>query len=213
MSILLMRRRAQPLSPNEGNLVFYDKLVGDGVAYINTEYYPNGLDSFAWDAEPPKYVNKFVFGCKSTKLNIGALVYYADESYYLVGPTAAKLIYEDNTTRMTRQMAVVSVDGAYKRNLFNGNVKVELSPVGSYVSAVSTTPLLVYACQKSATDTSADRIYSGAIRSFSITDIDGNIVMSLKPCVWNGEAGMWDEVSGKFFGNSATKGKFDVAND
>lgn len=111
-------------------------------------------------------------------------------------------------------MAVVLEDGAYIRKLVkDGDVVAELGSVGSYVSAVSTTPLLVCACQKSATDTSADRIYNGAIRSFSITDIDGNTIMSLKPCTYYGEAGMWDEVGNKFYGNAAASGEFSVAND
>lgn len=206
--------RIHPLSEIEGSLVFYDKLVGDGTAYINTEYYAKGLDSFAWDVEPPTSYNKYVFGCKNTKLNLGALTYATHQTYYLVGSTTANMIKENNSARITRQMVVVSEDGAYKRKLIKGgNVVAELGSVGSYASAVSTTPLLVYACQKSATDTSADRIYNGAIRSFSITDIDGNTIMSLKPCTFAGEAGMWDEVNGKFYGNAATGGEFSVAND
>jgi hypothetical protein len=59
-----------------------------------------------------------------------------------------------------------------------------------------------------------EKFYKGAIRSLVITDAKtGNTIMSLKPCTFAGEAGMWDEVNGKFYGNAATSGEFSVAND
>ena len=78
--------------------------------------------------------------------------------------------------------------------------------------ATATQSLRVFGSIKS--DGAMEKIYNGAIRSLIITDARTNEVkLKLKPCSWNGEAGMWDEVNGKFYGNAATSGEFSVAND
>lgn len=206
--------RIHPLSEIEGSLVFYDKLVGDGFAHINTEYYPKGTDSFAWDAERPKYYNKFIFGSKSSAFNVGALASNETQTYYLVGPTTATAVSEDNSQRVVRSMQVLAIDGSLHRVLTDNGVQTkDFGALGSYADKTSSSPLLLFACQISQSSASPDRLYQGAIHSFAITDIDGNTIMSLKPCTWNGEAGMWDEVGNKFYGNAVARGEFSVAND
>ena len=206
--------RIHPLSEIEGSLVLYDKLVGDGTAYIKTEYYPNGTDGFAWSADRPINWNKFIFGCKSSALNLGVLPINESQTYYLVGSAGATAVTEDNRPTITRELIVTQIDGSLHRVLVDNGVQTkDFGAVGSYEGKTSSAPLLLFSCQTNATNATADRIYNGTIRSFSINDIDGNTIMSLKPCTWNGEAGMWDEVNGKFYGNAATSGEFSVAND
>lgn len=203
-----------PLSEIEGSLVFYDKLVGDGTAYINTEYYAKGTDGFAWSADRPTNWNKFIFGCKSSALNLGVLPINESQTYYLVGSAGATAVTEDNRPTITRELIVTQIDGSLHRVLTdNGEQTKDFGAVGSYADKTSSAPLLLFSCQTNATNATADRIYNGTIRSFSITDIDGNTIMSLKPCTFAGDAGMWDEVNGKFYGNAATSGEFSVAND
>lgn len=206
--------RIHPLSEIEGSLVFYDKLVGDGTAYINTEYYAKGTDGFAWSADRPTNWNKFIFGCKSSALNLGVLPINESQTYYLVGSAGATAVTEDNRPTITRELIVTQIDGSLHRVLTdNGEQTKDFGAVGSYADKTSSAPLLLFSCQTNATNATADRIYNGTIRSFSITDIDGNTIMSLKPCTFAGDAGMWDEVNGKFYGNAATSGEFSVAND
>jgi hypothetical protein len=206
--------RIHPLSEIEGSLVFYDKLVGDGTAYINTEYYAKGTDSFAWDAEKPTSWNQFIFGTKSSALNLGALPVNIQQTYYLVGSAGATAVSEENSQRVARTMQVLTIDGSLHRVLTDNGVQTkDFGVVGSYAEKTSSAPLLLFACQLNATNAAADRLYKGAIRSFSITAIDGNTIMSFRPCTWNGEAGMWDEVNGKFYGNAAASGEFTAAND
>lgn len=38
-------------------------------------------------------------------------------------------------------------------------------------------------------------------------------VRDFRPCTYNGEAGLWDMVEGKFYGNANTQGSFSVGND
>ena len=209
--------RIHPLSEIEGSLVFYDKLVGDGTAYINTEYYPKGTDTFDYDVTPKTTNAKFVWGVKSNSISLGEFLYTKDSSYFLYGPTAARDIGMANVGRLQRQLRVtLSDNGQYFRVISAGDTSVNLAQgTGSYFSATAENPLLLFACQQTAgTGSFPDsRRSDGALWSFKITDIDGNTIMSLKPCTFVGEAGMWDEVNGKFYGNAASSGEFSVAND
>jgi hypothetical protein len=213
--------RIHPLSEIEGSLVFYDKLVGDGTAYINTELLPNSFDNYEWKADPPMYVNKFIFGAKSTNQSALALVYSEGESYYLYtghGQDPIQVLQE-NYDFMHRALRLYQrqSDGIWVRELCNfvtGNIKILGEGGDTENEYIGTLPLLLFACNKSTTNAAADRIYRGAILSFIVTDSRTNEVrMSLKPCTWNGEAGMWDEVGNKFYGNADTSGEFSVAND
>ena len=206
-----------PLSEIEGSLVFYDKLVGDGTAYINTEYYPKGTDTFDYDVTPKTTNAKFVWGVKSNSISLGELLYTKDSSYFLYGPTAARDIGVANVGRLQRKLKVtLSDNGQYFRNILAGDTSVNLAQgTGSYFSATAENPLLLFACQQAAATGSYPdgRRSDGTLWSFKITDIDGNTIMSLKPCTWNGEAGMWDEIGNKFYGNAAASGEFSAAND
>lgn len=206
--------RIKPLSEIEGGAVFYDKLVGDGVAYINTQYFAKGTDSFAWDVTPPSTFNKFVFGTKSISLCLGSLTYTKESSYYLTGANNAEQVYQDNSNRKMRSMVVTKVGDTYQRDILtDGEVLHTFGQDSTYSQARSDTPILLFACQYSTGLTSPDRIYNGSIYAFSITDIDGNIIMSLRPCTYGGEAGMWDEIGGKFYGSASSSGSFTAAND
>ena len=209
--------RIRPLSEIEGSLVFYDKLVGDGTAFINTEYYPKGTDTFDYDVTPKTTNSKFVWGVKSNSISLGELLYTKESSYFLYGPTAARDVGVANVGRLQRKLQVtLSDNGQYFRTISAGNTLVNLAQgTGSYFSATAENPLLLFACQQSvATGSYPDgRRSDGALWSFKITDIEGNTIMSLKPCTWNGEAGMWDEVGGKFYGSATTAGAFTAEND
>ena len=211
-----------PLSEIEGSLVFYDKLVGNGTAYIKTDLMPNSFDNYEFDVSRAKNWNRFVFGSKSNKMSVGAVIYSGNQTFYLYTPnsTASTEVAMGNGERMHRGLRTISLgDGKYRREeyrLHDGNKDEVRTLIAStsIVDETSTMPLLVLACNVNASSNTPERIYDGAIYSFIVTDSRTNEVrMSLKPCTWNGEAGMWDEVNGKFYGNSSTSGEFSVAND
>ena len=208
--------RIHPLSEIEGSLIFYDKLVGDGTAYINTEYYPSSWDNVEWDADKPNSYNRQMFGEKSSALSIANLVYSATQTYYCYKLTVStNLINEDNTGRQHRMLRIVDLGGGtYRREvadlILGTSNTIEASWSGK--DATATQSLRVFGSNKS--DGAMEKIYNGAIRSLIITDARTNEVkLNLKPCTWNGEAGMWDEIGNKFYGNAATSGEFSVAND
>ena len=45
----------------------------------------------------------------------------------------------------------------------------------------------------------------------SIVRVNGVVVQNLRPCTYNGEAGMWDTVTDTFIGNASGSGTFTVA--
>ena len=208
--------RIHPLSEIEGSLVFYDKLVGDGVAYINTESYPTSWDNVEWDADAPSVYNKYIFGCKSSVLSVANLVYSATQTYYNYKPsTSATTINEDNAKRQRRTLRIVDLgNGSYRREVadLDSGVVNSIDAGWSGKDVVATNALRVFCSTTSAG--ANEKFYKGAIRSIIITDAKtGNTIMSLKPCTFAGEAGMWDEVNGKFYGNAAASGEFTAAND
>lgn len=207
--------RIHPLSEIEGSLVFYDKLVGDGTAYINTEYYPTSWDNVEWDADAPSVYNKCIFGCKSSVYSVANLVYSATQTYYNFKISGSTLINEDNTKRQRRTLRIVDLgNGSYRREVadLDSGVANVIDTGWSGNDVVATNALRVFCSITSAG--ANEKFYKGAIRSLVITDAKtGNTIMSLKPCTFAGEAGMWDEVNGKFYGNAATGGEFSVAND
>lgn len=212
--------RIHPLSEIEGGVVFYDKLVGDGVAYLKTDLMPNSFDNYELDVEPASSVNKFIFGSKSTLLYCGALAYGRSVSYYLYNgnnTSAATQVTCNNTIRTHRMLRMVSLgEGEYRREVFDfdtGDIYV-LKSTEITTEVIGKIPILVFCCNASVSSDKADRIYNGAIRSFKVTDARTNeIRMSLRPCTYYGEAGMWDEVSGKFYGSESTNGAFTAEND
>lgn len=207
--------RIHPLSEIEGSLVFYDKLVGDGVAYINTEYYPTSWDNVEWDADAPSVYNKYIFGSKSSVYSIANLVYSATQTYYNFKISGSTLINEDNTKRQRRTLRIVDLgNGSYRREVadLDSGVANAIDTGWSGKDVVATNALRVFC--STTTAGANEKFYKGAIRSIIITDAKtGNTIMSLRPCIFAGEAGMWDEVGNKFYGNAATSGEFSVAND
>lgn len=186
-----------------GELIFYEKLIGDGTAYINTGApYVEGY-TYAARLCIPQTTNSWVMGAwtsnkgltvtrngnyvrlrlntaDTTAVSIGSdVVGYHDIDF--VFTTQSNISYTlDNTTINTG------------RNVSNGGSNVFLFGYSSG-AAVGT-----YARNPS------------SFQSYTVKDESLNEVMHLVPCTYNGEAGMWDLVSQTFFGNAASSGQFTV---
>ena len=97
----------------------------------------------------------------------------------------------------------LSVDGLYRDGVLISKPKSDIattwtSPREMYLfsinrgNAVTVNKTALYYC----------RIYD-----------NGVLVRDYKPCLYNGEAGLWDSVEGKFYGNANNTGTLTVGND
>lgn len=186
-----------------GELVFYEKLIGDGVAYINTGApYVEGY-TYAARLCIPQTTNSWVMGAwtgnkgvtvtrngnyvrlrlntaDTNAVSIGSdVVGYHDIDF--VFTTQSNISYTlDNTTVNTGRMASNGGSNVFLFGYSSG------AAVGTYARNPS------------------------SFQSYTVKNESLNEVMHLVPCTYNGEAGMWDLVSQTFFGNAASSGQFTV---
>lgn len=201
--------RIHPLSEIEGNngVTLYDRLYGDGVAYIQTEYFLKGnetIESVAmnsyvdrnnkplWGAYDGTRKTELLTGGDSQSSQIQWVIYYGSSSYvasaYLSTNNRPKVLYALTPSQF-------GFDGLYS------------SHSGSSIGINA--PFCIFADY-------AEREYKwkGWIGSVIITDTGTSEVLAkFTPASYNGEAGMYDEISGKFYGNAAASGAFYVENE
>ena len=221
----LLRRRAMiaaggsPTPPPTPTPVFYDYLVFDGTAYIDI----SGLSV-------PSDFSVFVrLGNETNKA--------AQRLFYFYGsPNGFSAILNSSTTSTTRCFGIYyggssAASGnrtlAFSTTAYSffltpkrfgwGNTaytftKGNSTPTGNLILGMN--------------NTGSGNPYSGTMKSFRIygsdaqdvtnaTDLfnDYTPVYTLKPCTYNGEAGMWCEETSTFFGNTAGAGTLSVRND
>ena len=192
--------------------VFYDKLVFDGVAHIDTDYVLPEM-------------------C-SVRVNLGGETNKAAQRVFRASTNGLiQMHYDSNTTSDTRSVTVyydsTTVSGRQTRG-FSQSLYFWMTP--SYFGWGNTAHPLT---RGSSHPTGVLQIggwnsgnpYSGWMSTFrvwgsnaqnatSAYDLDNySSVASFRPCTYNGEAGLWYVEGNKFFGNTAGAGTLTVANN
>ena len=205
-------------TPPTPTLVFYDRLVFDGTAYIETDIIPDANASF--------YVR---IGNEATK---------AAQRYFFLqttnsGYTGATL--GSGTTSTTRQFGIFY--GSTSSLSSNKNLSFSSYPfIGFFltpkrfgwgntaytITKGSQTPSVALVIGY--TPTYTGQPFTGKMGPFKIYGSDAQDVTSasgfdsytpaytLKPCTYGGEAGLWCEELSKFYGNTAGAGTLTVEN-
>lgn len=214
---LMNRRRAIQSSPSRYNpledVVFYSELVGDGAAYIVVpDFYMQRWDSVEVEYSTNTQAAAFLFGSR-----------WGNSITWLISPNSGGIFYSNwfdaNSTNEPMSMMSQAVFGenlVAKTNLAYSNVQNGLRRIyyqnGVAVLAVATgnesdeytAPLYIFASNQSSLSLVDSRILQGSILSFVVKDYYGNVKMDLKPCTYQGEAGMWDSISLQFFRNAGS---------
>ena len=216
---LFMRRRAISSNPVTNPLkdyVFYEKLKGDGVAYIDTQYYPSSYDNFivTFDATGIGDSLKLVMGSRESA---------SGKQMFLSAPRGSAFctrFYNGDAVDIQLQSGVnkaiiqllpndagkyvvenITIDGFFNRTL---------SSRGSEPSEYNLRfPLMLFASNTMGTSAIDSRTFNGSIMEVKIYDArTQEVKRSWKPCTYKGVPGLYEEVEGIFYGNSNSQGQF-----
>lgn len=196
-------------------LKFYDYLQNDGVAYINTLIAPKDIDEFYIDAIIYDFVGSSALntilgmrlGYERPSLRLGLnkspqymIINYGDgyKQKNVINPYTLGSNFKINFTR--NQITVTTiVGGTYSYNLEEQTYE---GCTGS---------MMLFSQRENTSESSVYRL-KGKVYSLSFSN-NGTLVRDYKPCLYKGEAGLWDSVEGKFYGNANNTGKLTVGND
>ncbi len=181
-------------------------LRSDGTAYINTGVAVTSNDVLEikfYAGAPSTNGNYFLWGWRasgSTGTSNGNVQgFCAKDSSNYKRVSIAVGGYMNNTTNATfDELHIIKMDFANNTAYIDG-VTYSSTPQVNFPTAISGLPLILYAFNNQGTP--AGTCYSGFyIKSCTITR-NGNKILDLVPCTYNGVAGMWDKVSNTFFGS------------
>ena len=177
---------------------YYDYLQNDGVAYIDTEIYGSGDISTEFKFRNLGSANRFI--CGGTGNYTPVIVQsnnWFNTRYTNVGDSIVTTIVliqvdqNDHTIRFNFNNSILWDGVEYASNLSIKNDTKTLYLFSSSGTQYTATARIYYC-----------RIYD-----------NGTLVRDYKPCLYNGEAGLWDLVEGKFYGNANNTGTLTVGND
>lgn len=212
------------------DLVFYDWIKGDGVAYIDIYNYV--------DPEPPANQRDLTIVCRPDTLNgyvFGMHFMVHDDTYgtYEYGSYGCGM-YRQAAGTMVKYYSYLNYSdfssyssGSKYTITYKGGQPGRVIGLKDGTQVISSTQQkimipMVLGCFDFVTynytfnqwtHTSNNRD-AGYIWSIVYKDrVTGLDLMDLRPCTYNGAAGLWDIVSGTFYGNSNTSGTLTVGND
>lgn len=223
MDTLLRRREmiasgATPTPPTPPGVVFYDKLVFDGTAYIDTDIIPDALASY-----------RVILGNETTKAAQRYFAVQADNT------TTIGIFLSSNTTSTNRNFAVYY--GASQAVSTNRNMNFSYATMALWMTPYkfgfgsnsysftkgSNAPVGGLVLGMNAGHTGQP--FTGEMETFRVYGSDAQNVTSntefnsytpaytLRPCTYNGEAGMWCVETSTFYGNTAGAGTLSVENN
>lgn len=186
---------------------FFNKLVGDGKAYIKTDYYMSNYDRITVKFDKVG-VDQIILASKSTPFSTIMVPSQITKGYAAWQNDATLLIFSSGNV----SLGMYESEGIYAAKIVSGN---NTSVVNNYETAptevVSTFPLYVFAGNLKDSFDLDTRFYTGGISHITITDSrTGEVKLDLRPVVKRGEnkKGMLDMVTGKFYGNANSEGAF-----
>ena len=197
-------------------LVFYDRIKFDGTAYIETDITPSENASFRVNLgnETLKAAQRY-FGCACTSGSIVVIL-----SSATTNTTRTLNVYYGQSGASGSTTIGFSTDSffffltphkfGYASNSYNVSAGAGV-PNGNLILGYNSTK----SGQAYTGTMGIFRVYgSDAQNATSQGDLFNNYTAeyTLKPCTYDGEAGMWCEELNKFYGNSAGSGTLTVYN-
>lgn len=181
--------------------VFYDKLIGDGVAYVKTDLLPTTTGTFY---------------AEFANVQEGCRVFYTTGSggyFQLIAKSSGStdcgnassghIIMTKGILNLPRcvaiypptSMSVEDMDG--NRILaYTGGTRLSTSRIKLSCKNIS----FLYGA-------------AGELYGFRGESSSGDLLYKLRPCTYGRKVGLWDEVKGVFYGNAKADGTLTVAND
>lgn len=198
----------------EGEIMYYDKLVGDGVAYIDTDipYDPTTRVRVDFDNS----ANKSWYTIIGVNETWGRQTYFSVTSnlYYYVlariatqGDHNAAQVFDD--TRFTAgNRHKLNINLATEEAYFDGHDPVNAVGDGAHPT---TGNWRMFGMNGSYTK----NVTNYTLYGFSVYSADDDTILyNLVPCTFDSTPGMYDTINRKFYGNSNPDGgNFTVSND
>lgn len=177
----------------------YDYLENTNTAYINTLISdPNIRVELVCEYTEVKSSSQVMFG----KGGSGGDWFGSNNGSWAIGVTTEYKITSD-TLQKTSINLEYSKSGSNQSLVLtiNGNSVTRTATAASYNN-------FIIFNSSGYTFPSLAKLYSA-----KIYDENDNLLVNLKPCTYNGEAGLWDMVNGVFYGNANSSGAFTVGNE
>ena len=224
MDALLRRRQmmlaggGSPTPPTPTWLVFYDRLIFDGTAYIETDIIPDSNDSYrvTLGNETQKKAQRYFLLATENSGFTGVFLGSSTNStkrYFSVyyGSTSTKATPTMNFSTTETTVWLTPHKFGYGSTATSTFTKGSNAPSGPLVIGQSPSGV----GQPFTGRMGWFRVYgSDAENCAKSTDFDSYTPKYfLRPCTYNGEAGLWCEETRKFYGNSAGSGTLTVLNN
>lgn len=194
---------------------FYDYLQNDGKSFIETNIAPKDIDEFYIDATIYDFV-----GSSAINTILGMRIGYEKPSLRLhlsKSPQTMMINYGDDY-KQKPLINPYTLGSNFKINFTRNQITVTTIAGGTYSYNLEeqtydgcTTSMILFSQRENTNEASVYRL-KGRVYSLSFSN-NGTLVRDFKPCLYNGQAGLWDSVEGKFYGNANNKGTLTVGND
>lgn len=214
---LMMQQGGGPTPPPTPVPVFYDNLIFDGTAYIDTDIVlPAGCSIRVTVGYETQKVQQRVFLASGGGGHIG-LLYGGTTNTTRRGFS----VYYDSSSALTGSSAYLNwTNNGYI--FFQTPYRWGLGNSGFTYSKGNSHPTGSLTLGQNPAHTGQP--FTGLMRTFEIYGSDASgcttspafdnytPVITLRPCTYNGEAGMWYVEQDKFYGNTAGAGTLSVSN-
>ena len=197
--------------------VYYEKLIGDGTAYIELPYKLNKQDNllFKYSTIAPTSA-QIVYGARDFNASGGknALYLHSNAKQVYLGafsPAIYEVLHSEKGDSYSVELKLMEVaTEQYTRRLFINNAMVWQLQNVTFNEEYFTTNFFLFASNLSNSTNIDSRKLKGAIYYFDIVNaITGETMVSLRPCTYKGVPGMVDMLTMTFYGN-AGGGSFSV---
>ena len=188
---------------------FYDYLQNDGVAYIDTGINNIINCEFGAVAQQLELYSGFptILGANDTSTAYKVIFGLGATSGMFYSQTGGNSGWTRFIARDLNKHTMVAKIYANSAEFTFDNT----SYTASYANTSSQTNSLYIFARHSynglASNNTRQKVYSLYIKD------NGVLVRDFRPCEYNGVAGLWDSVEGKFYGNANSSGTFTLGND
>lgn len=190
------------------SIQLYDYLQNDGVAYIDTEIkniVNTEIELVAQQTELNSGGYFTLLGANETADTFKVIFVYGSAVFYSQ-PTArgnSTIIGDIDTDKHT-----------FKANLKTNDVTFgfDNTTITDSYAITNTTTYSLYLFARNNRGRGANGNSKMKVYSLKVKD-NGKLIKDFRPCIYNDEAGLWELVENKFYGNANSTGTLTVGND
>lgn len=223
---LLLRRRLMMSQSSGEKIRFFDYLQGDGVAYIDINRFidpePPAPSRTLEIVARPDTLNGYIIGCKyNNEVFYGS---YSIGFYRQAGGGAVKVFaaneYRDFTSYQADKKYYLyykngqSPNGQCYGNYVGGNIVVIVNGKIMMPCVFTVFDYPDFNMRNGEFRHSTTNRCAGKVWGIRFYETESGIeLMKLRPCLYDGVPGLYDEITGDFYGNTNSSGVLTVGND